>query len=181
MRVLFNFILFVALTVSTSSKASINNSFEDAKKLNLEALDLISHGQFHKAEIKLFQSQNIISVTKGEKSYEKAKLDNDFGILYSMWEKPAEGEHHFLRALEVMQITEGVQSEYALMILENLSDLYGKSEQYDKSKQYLSRLTELYAIKYGTTSSELAKILHKLARLEEDNGKYDTAKTLYER
>ena len=74
MRVLFNFILFVALTVSTSSKASINNSFEDAKKLNLEALDLISHGQFHKAEIKLFQSQNIISVTKGEKSYEKAIL-----------------------------------------------------------------------------------------------------------
>lgn len=181
MRLLSFFILSILFAMNQNVMASINISLGQAKKLNQEALELIGKGEFHQAEIKLFQSQNIISETRGEQSYEKAKLDNDLGILYSMWKKPAEGERYFLQAFESMQSIEGMQSKHALMVLENLSDLYTRNRHYEKSKLYLNQLSNLYVEKYGSTSKELAKVLHKLARLEEEKGDYHNAKEFYQR
>jgi Tetratricopeptide repeat len=107
------------------------------------------------------------------------------GHLYRLWNRDAQAEPHFLRAVELRRGLGKADDPDLPRALADLGRLYVSLGQYDRADPLLTEALQLREKAYGAKSvkaqTELAASLHDLGMLELGRGRYDRAEPLLNR
>lgn len=131
--------LCVALWIATSSVSAQTEDFEDAKRLNEQALQLLGEGKYDEAVPLAERSLAILEKMLGAEHPDVATLLNNLAMLYYSKGDYVRAEPLYQRALTIYEKALGAGHPDVATALNNLAMLYEAKGDYVRAEPLYQR------------------------------------------
>ncbi len=168
-------------TLSKEERASIGQSVEEARKLNMEIRMLRLQGRYQEAISAAKRALAILEKAPGAEPKHFAYVSDNLGVVYYSLGEYTKAELLYKRALAIREKIPGPEHSDVSVSLNNLAALYTDLGDYAKAEPLYKRALAIREKSPGPEQKHLTASLNNLAALYHALGEYTKAEPLYKR
>jgi tetratricopeptide (TPR) repeat protein len=181
----FPTLLFSLLAVSTipatSAERAGAQSYKEAEKLNLQAMQLAQQGHTKEAETLFKRELAILEKVKGPDSADYSTVLNNLAELYTRQGRYAEAEALARRSLAIREKVLGANSPETAVTVNNLANIFQVKGQSAEAEPLYKRAVAITEKARGAAHPDVAAMLNNLGELYNAMGRLAEAEPIFKR